>query len=169
MKLENDDIIDEDVLTINKREMFSKRIDNEDIKLSLDVPMVVRYDYIDLGQTPYHFKQPFTHDDTKGYFDRMHQFSGQSINKLMEHAREYHFYRSDLKGKLGNAIRKVIPNVDESQIVFHFSLYDSKEWANRDKEVRNSRVYFMLGTYGHVYILFFDPYHELNPMPNPKG
>ena len=28
---------------------------------------------------------------------------------------------------------------------------------------RPVRIYFMLGTYGYIYPLFFDPYHEINP------
>jgi hypothetical protein len=31
-------------------------------------------------------------------------------------------------------------------------------------EAKARRVYFMLGTNGFIYILFFDPFHELNPM-----
>ena len=46
-------------------------------------------------------------------------------------------------------------------------LYESEKWADRETDTRCSRVYFMLGTYGHIYILFFDPYHELNPMRKP--
>lgn len=52
-------------------------------------------------------------------------------------------------------------------LAYHFSLYDTDRWADRSTDTRNSRVYFILGTYGHIYILFFDPYHELNPMPRP--
>jgi hypothetical protein len=41
-------------------------------------------------------------------------------------------------------------------------LYTNDE-ASRETGVKSPRVYFILGTYGFVYILFFDPYHEINP------
>lgn len=165
MKLTDADIMDEDFLTINRREDFSRTIGYEDVRLSQDVPLVVRYDYIDMGKTDYHFGQQFTHEDTKGYFERMRNFAGKSINELLGHSKDCHFYRSELKGKVAEAVRKILPDaVNSNQIVYHFGLYDSNEWADREKDIRNPRVYFMLGTYGHIYILFFDPYHELNPM-----
>lgn len=169
MKLDFDDVLEkEDFHTINSREKFDKELTVEDVRLSTDLPIVVRYDYIDLDATGYNFWQEFTHEDTKGYFSRMKYFAGKSINKLLGEDRTLHFHRSELKGNVRKAVERILPkSVDTNQIVYHFGLYDSNGiWADRSTDTRCSRVYFMLGTYGHVYVLFFDPYHELNPLPH---
>ncbi len=170
MKLDFDDVIEkEDFNTINSRERFDKELSVDDVRLSTDLPIVVRYDYVDLEDTDYNFWQKFTHEDTMGYFAKMKLFAGKSINKLLTEDRSHHFHRSELKGNVRKAVRRILPkSIDTNQIVYHFGLYDSKDtWADRNTDTRCSRVYFMLGTYGHIYILFFDPYHELNPLPKP--
>lgn len=167
MKLKIDDLFEkEDFDTINRRERFDKELSVEDVRLSKDLPIVVRYDYVDLHTTDYNFRQEFTHEDTIGYFEKMKLFAGKSINAILDDDGEHHFHRSELKGNVRKAIRGILPkSIDSNQIVYHFALYDSAgQWADRKKGIRCSRVYFMLGTYGHIYILFFDPYHELNPI-----
>lgn len=168
MKLEFEDAFEyEDFKTINTREHFNKELTVDDVRLSQDVPIVVRYDYVDLGQTDYHFWQEFTQEDTKGYFERMKQFAGKSINSLLNGPRSTHFHRSELKGNVLKAVKKILPkSIDSNQIIYHFGLYDTDQWADRKTGIRCPRVYFMMGTYGHIYILFFDPYHELNPLGN---
>lgn len=177
MKLEYEDIFEpEDIHRMNTKEGFDRKLNKDDIELSRSVPVIVRYDYIDLEATDYHFKQPFSHKDTIGYFSRMKEFAGKSLDKLMSERdpktkkSKYHFYRNEvLRGKLLDAVKRILPKADMThQIIYHFSLYDTDEWADRENDTRNTRVYFMLGTYGHIYILFFDPYHELNPMERKK-
>ncbi|MDE6824630.1 MAG: hypothetical protein K2J27_07880 [Duncaniella sp.] len=167
MKITAADIEDEDFYTINSPEGFHSRLNHDDVRLSEDLPIVVRYDYIDLDATPYHFHQVFTHEDTKGYFKKMKEFAGKSINRIIgESDKEGHFHRSELKGNVRREIAKILPQaLNTDQIIYHFALYDTDRWADRKSDTRVSRVYFMLGTYGHIYILFFDPYHELNPLP----
>jgi hypothetical protein len=169
MKLEYEDAFEpEDFHTINSRERFDHQLSVDDVRLTTDIPLVVRYDYVDLGATDYHFQQQFTQEDTKGYFSRMKEFAGKKINALLADSGRLHFYRSELRGKVLEAVRKILPKaIETDQIIYHFSLYDTDRWADRSTDTRNSRVYFILGTYGHIYILFFDPYHELNPMPRP--
>lgn len=166
MKLQFEDVFElEDFRTINAPEKFNRHLTVEDLELTHKVPIVIRYDYIDLNSTDYNFRQPFSHEDTVGYFTRMKEFAGKTVNSLLDHGDSFHFYRSALRGKLLDAVRKVLPQaVLTDQIIYHFSLYESDRWADRTTDSRNSRVYFMLGTYGHIYILFFDPYHELNPL-----
>lgn len=167
MKLTAADIEDEDFYTINAREKFNTCLLPEDVILSKDVPLVVRYDYVDMGKTPYNFAQEFTHEETIGYFKKLNMFSGNSLNSILSNSREHHFYRSPLVGNIRKAVAQILPDAIKSdQIIYHFSLTDSKEFANRKTGVRCPRVYFMLGTYGHIYILFFDPFHELNPIIN---
>lgn len=170
MKVTAADLEDEDFYTINASERFDKKLTPGDINLSTDLPILVRYDYIDLGETPYHFHQVFTHEDTKGYFGKMKEFAGKSINTIMsESDKENHFHRSKLVGNVRREIKKILPKALETdQIIYHFALHDNDDWADRNTDTRASRVYFMLGTYGHIYILFFDPYHELNPLPKPE-
>lgn len=170
MKLDFEDVFEvDDLKTINAREKFDKELTPEDVMLSADIPIVVRYDYVDLDKTEYHFRQTFIHEDTIGYFEKMKMFAGKSINVLLQEARSHHFHRSELKGNLLKAVKKVLPkSIDTHQIIYHFGLYESDKWADRKTGTRCSRVYFMLGTYGHIYILFFDPYHELNPLEKPK-
>ena len=79
MKLEYEDAFEpEDFHTINSRERFDHQLSVDDVRLTTDIPLVVRYDYVDLGATDYHFQQQFTQEDTKGYFSRMKEFAGKS-------------------------------------------------------------------------------------------
>jgi len=167
MKLDGVDLEYDDFRTINTRERFDRHLSTDDVRLSIDLPIVVRYDYVDLGKTDYHFHQHFTHEDTMGYFAKMKYFAGKSINQIFEQtAKEDHFHRSEMKGNVAKAVKAILPKaVMTDQIIYHFGLYDTHEWADRDSGKRNPRVYIMVGTYGQVYILFFDPYHELNPLP----
>lgn len=170
MKLQFEDVFEkEDFQTINTRERFDKELTVDDVNLSTDLPIVVRYDYVDLENTEYNFWQHFSHKDTKGYFEKMKLFAGKSINSLLKESSSHHFYRSDLRGNVMRAVKKVLPrSIDTNQIIYHFGLYDTNQWGDRATDTRCPRVYFMLGTYGQIYILFFDPYHELNPLPKPQ-
>lgn len=169
MKLSGVDLEDDDFRTINSRERFDRRLSTEDARLSIDLPIVVRYDYVDLDKTAYHFHQEFTHGETMGYFAKMKHFAGRSINQIFgESDKEDHFHRSEMRGNVARAVREILPKAAMTdQIIYHFGLYDTDEWADRSSGKRNPRVYFMVGTYGQIYILFFDPFHELNPLPRP--
>ena len=158
------DIQREELETINKPDSFKNKIHTDDVLISKDLPIVIKYDYIDLGKTDYHFHQDFTLRDTQAYFSKMKEISSNTINKLEKIAKEHHFYRSPFTGKVRENILKIMPNVDESIIIYHFGLYecDSRE-ARRETGERSPRIYFVLGNYGFIYILFFDPFHELNP------
>lgn len=162
------DIQPEELTKINTPDTFKNRIKNSDVQLSMDLPIVIKYDYVDLEITDYHFKQEFLLKDTQEYFTKMKEISSNTINKLEEKAKEtkdYHFYRSPFEGKVKSAIKKIMPDAADDLIVYHFGLYEcpSKQ-ANRNTKERSPRVYFVLGNYGYIYILFFDPFHELNPI-----
>lgn len=164
MKLSAVDLEDEDFKVINSPDRFNVKLGIDDAKLSMNIPILVRYDYIDIDKTEYNFSQIFHNADTKAYFARMKDMAGHSMNELIENARELHFYRSPITGKLRDIVADVIPDaIRSNQIVYHFGLYTSPNGdACRDKDIRSPRIYFILGTYGHIYILFFDPYHEIN-------
>jgi len=167
MKLDQNciDIQQDDLATINRPDSLRQCLDIDDAKLSMDLPIVVKYDYIDLQKTDYNFMQEFHQKDTQEYFAKMKKISSSTINNLKSQAgKDFHFYRSGLNGNVRKAVKKIMPKADDDLIVYHVGLYEcpSKQ-ACRQTDERSPRVYFALGNYGHIYILFFDPYHELNP------
>ena len=138
-----------------------------DLQDSQDCMITVQYNEIDLGKTPYHFNQPFMGNEANLYFQRMNEFSGLTVNYIVEHS-DYksHFYRTDIRGN----IKKVFDCIDKkiakaNPLIFHFALDPNCNvtQASRTTGRRNPRIYFMTGYNGMIHILFFDPYHELNP------
>ena len=69
------DIQPEELETINKPDSFKNKIHTDDVLISKDLPIVIKYDYIDLGKTDYHFHQDFTLRDTQAYFSKMKEIS----------------------------------------------------------------------------------------------
>ena len=65
MKLSSVDLEPEELMTINSPDSFKKEISYEDSRMSMDLPIVIKYDYLDLGNTDYHFKQEFKLKDTQ--------------------------------------------------------------------------------------------------------
>ncbi len=163
MKLEAVDIEPDDLKIVASPDRFRKEISLEDTRLSMDMPISIKYDYLDLDKTSYNFKQEFHLADTQHYFEMMKIISSKTINGMEETAREYHFRRSNISGNLRREMLKAIPEaVKSNPIVYHFGLYTSEN-ANRESDIRSPRIYFMLGTNGFIYPIFFDPYHEINP------
>ena len=168
MKLsENEiDLSQEEQAHLNKADDIRKGIKISDAKLSMDLPIVVKYDYVDTGKTQYSFSQKFCLCDTQKYFEKMKEITHSTINELEEKSskdKNIHFYRSQLKGKIREVVKQIFSTFDDSLIIYHFDLYTSREEANRQNGTRSPRIYFALGTNGFIYPLFFDPYHELNP------
>ncbi len=167
MKLTEIDLEPEDIYQYNCPDKVHVTLSAEDVKLSYETPIVIKYDYLDLGSTAYHFKQIFEERDTQAYFEKMKMISSETINNLSKRAAELHFRRSDIKGNLYKALKTLFADkdIDPCLIIFHFALYSDKDvMACRETNIRCPRVYFMLGTNGFIYPLFFDPYHELNPL-----
>ena len=55
-------------------------------------------------------------------------------------------------------------HIDEGVMIYHFALQpENKLSASRELDLRNARIYFLVGKFGIVHVLFFDPYHEINP------
>lgn len=76
-----------------------------------------------------------------------------------------HFNDSKIRGNLLCLLKgKTGQKIDDDVLIYHFALEpDSKTVANRVQNTRNARVYFLVGKFGIVHILYFDPYHEINP------
>lgn len=143
------------------------KISNDDIRLSHEVPIVVSYDLVDMGTTAYNFSQHFEERDTQEYFTKMKIISFSSIDDLTDkysNNPDWHFHRTNITGNIRKNLKQLFPNGDfDNMFIYHFSLYTCQS-ANRERNVRAPRIYFLVGRNGIIYILFFDPYHELNPI-----
>jgi hypothetical protein len=138
----------------------------EDLVDSQNQCISVQYNEIDLGESGYGFNQPFEGNEANLYFQRMHQFSEQSINEIKEDASyNLHFNRTDVRGNIKRIFDRINPQIAKANpLIFHFALDpNNKNQADRAKNIRNPRIYFMVGRAGMIHILFFDPYHEINP------
>lgn len=162
------DLFPEDLCDLHASVKWEDRISADDLFLSQQVPIVVSYDLVDLQKTPYHFLQDFTLRDTQAYFSLMKRISGSTVNDLLDGEKDLHFYRTDVRGILRSLLYEISPKaVEANPLIFHFALYtDQGVVADRDKDIRAPRIYFMLGRNGIIYMLFFDPYHEINPLVN---
>ena len=160
-------LYEEDLYDIHPNTQLTDCLSNEDLCLSQNVPIIVRYNLIDLNRTKYHFKQEFKSNETNLYFERMYELSILTINKIEDSniQNRIHFYRSGIKGNLKSVLAEINPKIVKANpLIFHFALDPgNNNYANREKSIRNPRVYFMLGMNGAIHILFFDPYHEINP------
>lgn len=145
---------------------LGEQLSNEDLVDSQCQCISIQYNAIDLGETRYGFHQTFEGNEANLYFERMKEFSENTLKKIRENAdHELHFYRTDIRGNLKELFDAIDPKIAEANpLIFHFALDpNNKNYANRGKHVRNPRVYFMVGRSGMIHILFFDPYHEINP------
>ncbi len=158
------DIEDKDV----KIAYLTDKLDFRDLQESQNYPITVQYNQIDIDKTEYNFNQPFEGNEANLYFQRMSEFAGSSINDIINYG-DYrlHFNRTNISGNIKNVFDRIDPKIAMANpLIFHFALDpDSKVTnADRTKNIRNPRIYFMIGYNGMIHVLFFDPYHELNPM-----
>ena len=119
-------------------------------------------DYQDLRAS-----QEFRGKEANQYFERMKAFSGMTINEIIDQGfHPWHFYRTNIKGIIKKVFDSIDPKIAKANpMIFHFALDPScKTEADRVNGLRNARIYFMVGYNGMIHPLFFDPYHELNPM-----
>lgn len=145
---------------------LTENLSFEDLTDSQNQCISVQYNEIDLGDTGYGFNQPFEGNEANLYFERMREFSERTLNDIRENSSyKLHFNRTDVRGN----IKRIFDSIDTkiakaNPLIFHFALDpNNKNQADRKKNVRNPRIYFMVGRNGMIHILFFDPYHEINP------
>lgn len=145
---------------------LTDKLSNADLIDSQKRFISVQYNEIDLGKTKYGFDQPFEGDEANLYFERMREFSEQSVYAIKDNV-DYtlHFHRTDVRGNLKRIFDSIDPEIAKANpLIFHFALNpDNDNTANRRDNIRNPRVYFMVGKEGMIHVLFFDPYHEINP------
>ena len=101
------DIQPEELETINKPDSFKNKIRTDDVRLSKDLPIVIKYDYIDLGKTDYHFHQDFTLSDTQAYFSKMKEISSNTINNLEKKQRNITSIVHHSQGRIRENILKL--------------------------------------------------------------
>lgn len=146
--------------------LLTDSLSSEDLVDSQNQCISVQYNEIDLGKTGYGFNQPFEGNEANLYFERMREFSEQTLNEIRENAGyKLHFNRTSVSGNIKRIFDKIDPKIAKANpLIFHFALDpNNKSKADRKTNVRNPRVYFMVGRNGMIHILFFDPYHEINP------
>lgn len=157
------DIDEDDLRAIHSPARISDTISYEDIRLSKSLPLLISYDLVDLtGQ--YGFQQTMTAADTSNYFRIMKYLSGKCIDDLEEMKRELHLYHSTTFSKtLREQLQRLTPGKSIGYpLIYHVGLYtDEGGNANRNTNTRSPRVFFMMGQYGIIHILFFDPFHEI--------
>lgn len=140
-----------------------RHLTNDDVVNSNKLPIRISYEYADMGKTAYSFSQHFTERDVKEYFSKMKHISGKTIWELVdEETVSLRRHSGGLHKKLKMVLEQLNPEIAKGEpIIFHFHLYTDKNESSRQTGVRSPRVYFMQGTYGVIYILFFDPFHEI--------
>lgn len=146
---------------------FLRGLTNRDLAESKQYRINVSYVLLDKDKTEYNFMQEFHLRDTQQYFSIMKEFAGNSLSDLFENKRKYHLYPTELKGNIADKLCKLYPAIDRltPPDIYHFALYNDKDVvADREDDVRSPRIYFIVGEYGTIYPIFFDPYHELNPL-----
>lgn len=158
--------IDDELLNyIHQPASLSSGISYKDSLLSMKQKMIVSYDLLEL-EGDYGFQQDFTQEEIHGYFRQMNKYATVSMNEIIE-TFDYteHFNDSKIRGNLLRLLKgKTGRKIDEDVLIYHFALEpDNKTVANRTQNSRNARVYFLVGKFGIVHILYFDPYHEINP------
>lgn len=145
---------------------LTEKLSIEDLTDSQNQCVSVQYNQIDLGDTEYGFDQVFEGNEANLYFERMREFSEQTLNDIRDDATyRLHFNRTDVRGNLKRIFDSIDPKISKANpLIFHFALdIENNKHADRKKNVRNPRVYFMVGRNGMIHMLFFDPYHEINP------
>lgn len=156
----------EDTSDLHFPAKLTENLSTRDLVDSQNQCISVQYNQIDLGNTGYGFNQAFEGNEANLYFERMREFSKRTLNDIRENASyKLHFNRTDIRGNIKRIFDSINPKIAKANpLIFHFALDpDNHSIADRDKNIRNPRVYFMVGRNGMIHVLFFDPYHEINP------
>ena len=135
--------------------------------VNYDKQICFSYEYIDLGDTDYHFHQRcFDNYDIKHYFIKTKEYSPQTLNQLLDNLP----YTDHFKiGSPPPVIKDLIETIakrklgwDEIPTVGHFALYTNKNEGDRAVGRKSPRIHFFVGKTATLHVLFYDPYHELH-------
>lgn len=149
---------------------FGQKINNQQLNKSYTKTPLFSYDYIDLGITNYHFKQEcFDNYDCQKYFEMVNSLSNMTINNLIDESKQsdhfhvYPFPTPKQRQLLTRVLNKPSFRDEELPPIGQFALYtNNANLANRATQVKSARIYFIIGPNAVFYILFYDPYHEIN-------
>lgn len=151
---------------------FGNKLNPTDLKESYKRKPKISYDYIDLDKTDYHFAQEcFDYIDAFHYFSTLKTFCSYSINELTDVLdKDFHFHIDPVASpRIQKILNRLIDIKDltPEQIppIGQFALYTDENGASRETQIKSPRIYFMVGPKGILYILFYDPYHEIKKMP----
>lgn len=144
------------------------------------------FDLIDIEKiTNYHFHQDeFDKSDIAQFFLKLKKICGKTYNELNESREkediELHFKidynpRGRIKDLLNEVYKKLYPKRnsvlkdEQIPIIGHFALYTSKDvLADRKTGVKSPRIFFSIHQKAQFYLLFYDPYHEIQGTKNNK-
>lgn len=142
----------------------------DDIKyrIAFEKTPLIAYDYIDIEKTNYHFHQKCLNNyDAKNYFLKLKEISSKNIDELkINYKDHFHIYNDPpkkLKSLFKELFNKTNIRAEEIPPFGQIALYTDKKGADRTKNIKSPRIYFIIGRYAVFHILFYDPYHEINP------
>ena len=150
---------------------FGDKLDNQEIRDSLNTLSTISYRYIDFENTEYNFFQDcFDNNDIAEYFSFMNMLTTYPLNTLFScKEKDWHLYSNDYFNdtRFRNLVNKSLEQesnlkVECAPMFYHFALY-TNQGASREKNVKSPRIYFFIGSNAIIYPLFYDPYHEINP------
>lgn len=150
-----------------------EKIDFADIHRNLDQSPIFGFDYIKNDSSDYSFNSSFISiNDYHLLINRLKLLSRFNIDYLFDKAsHEYHL--KFIKDKFPTKLKELIEDTMKIQLVpentpliCEMALYTSPEGASRRTGVKSPRIFFFIGDgTGTVYLLYFDPFHELIPSP----
>lgn len=130
---------------------------------------LIAYNYIDIDVTDYRFGQPHLDtNDIKLYFSKLKEFSALTLNELIDgvdYRQHFHIYskpNATIRGLLEKLSGKSLTH-EYVPPVGQFALYTGASKADRATATKSPRIYFIVGEWGIFHILFYDPFHEINP------
>lgn len=146
---------------------FGLPIDGKELAAGYGQKPLISYNFIDIDKTNYCFDQEcLDADDILWYFELLKEFSSKTINELIDsdYKKHFHLYHNpnpQLKSLL-KSISGVTLRPETTPTIGQFALYTDRELASRKNKIKSPRIYFIVGHNAVMYILFYDPYHEIN-------
>lgn len=164
------DFDEESLCDLHKDFKVGDKITNEKIAASKKVPNLVSYSMVNLSDSNYGFNHPnFDEKDALYYLNRMKILSTKSISEIRDSDKNLDWHLHKTNGR--NIIESVkehfnVKKLNDMPEIYHFALYPRHKQTKADKsnKIKNPRIHFVIGYYGIIYPLFYDPYHEINPL-----
>jgi hypothetical protein len=155
----------------NELDLKYKFGDDITYKIAFQNTPLIAYDYIDLDKTDYCFHQKcFSNFDAKKYFAKLKEISSKKIDQLLDDYKGHFHIYNKVPRNLLRLFEKVFGGDDSTflkpEIIPPFgqiALYTNPNGSDKGKGIKSPRIYFILGKFGVFHILFYDPYHEINP------